>query len=325
MKIFKTIRETLFISSSTSISKSRKTQYQTVLWSIVIIHFLGLGIICYFAWSIKDQGNYIIVVSSLLECIGFISGLFLFILSLKSEVLVSQTYEFAAATAQASTHSFSDFKKHIEWLIEFLSPEKFNNSKTNLCLTVSTPIYGIGDSLESASMFTKYLESWVELYEMIKHPMGDKPNVELSIWTIEENIKTFKNNNDDWKKQETVELISRFANLLKRLKTLRDKNFINFNLFYTDRSDTRIFMAHAPSDRKYGGLLVLFSPLTVSSVKHKGWCLTGFSFNEEKGYENVYNFNYRLMYRDHEKSNRIDMVEELEDPIKWLKNHYGIE
>lgn len=325
--MFRKIRETLFVSSNINIDINRKREYYFVLGWIVGLHILGLICVLIYSTVVADENNsYLMVVCALLQVVSFVSGLFLFVLSLKSETLIAQTYKFAAATAQASTHTFTDFKEHLAWLVESLSPESYNSTQPNLMISVSTPVYGIGDGINSASLYLKYFESWVLLYEQIKTANHNKPNIELCVWNKEDNINTFKNNFSDWSSDEKKKKIIEYANLLSRLNKLHIKGFINLQLYFTDRTDTRIFMASCEQERKYNGIMVVFSPLTESAVKNQGWTLAGFSFWEQKSFKNVYNFNFRLMHRNHEEGNgRLNQVELLKDPVKWLNNHYGLE
>jgi hypothetical protein len=294
---------------------------------VIGLHILGLAIVAILAYrwyGYHTLSEFLKHISEYLHYVAFISGLFLFVLSLKGEVLVSQTYEFASSTAQASSHQFDDFKSHLEWINEFISPAKFESHSTNLTLSISTPIYGIGVSKENASLFLDYFESWVENYERIKAIPNERPTIELSVWDKSENVKTFTENYTEEQNQEKHDLIVRYSALLKRMTDLRRNGFVNFHLYFTDKSDARLFMAHTPGTQKYSGLFVIFTPLNPTAVTRDGWTLTGFSFSEEKGYQNSLNFNFRMTHRDNEVE-RIDRVNTIKDWSEWLLDHYGLQ
>jgi|GEM_PF-5353524 len=327
--MFKKLVETLFLTKSTTLAESRRIHYKYTLSVIVLLHLTGIivvGVLTRRWYGAQNWRDYLAHMADYLNYVVFASGLFLFLLSLKSEVLVSQTYEFASLTAQASSHQFKDFKDHLEWVNEFITPSKFKNQRPSLIVTVSTPIYGIGVGVEEATLYLSYLESWVVCYETMRSmPLpNETPKVELAIWDKDQNVSTFTVNYTKEENEKKYDLIRRYSDLMTRLYKLHSKEYIDLKLFFTDKSDARIFMACSSNPRQYAGLFAMFTPLSVQSVTKTGWTLTGYSFWEEKAYENNANFNFKLTHRDPEK-NRVNQVDCIQNCNQWLTEHYGLQ
>jgi len=147
MSVLRDLSETFYVGRGEVINPKRRKKYKFVLWVVVAVHFVGfwLAIAAVF-WS-KALFNVAIVtpeilaVCSLLQLVTLTSALFIFFLSLRSEVLVSQAHELTVALTPTFSLAFGPdgpaaFQDHIAWLKDNLSPDKFPGQPT-VAFTVS--------------------------------------------------------------------------------------------------------------------------------------------------------------------------------------------
>lgn len=327
VKAFRRTFRALFLTPG-EVSDLRHRQYRSVLWVIIGLHVMGIVTAAILTKYYRGHEQGFAYFSSMLQIVGVLSGLFLFIIALKSEVIVSQTHEFAVSTAQATTHNFSTIHANVQWLNEHLTKEKFPNVPLRLFTSVSTPLYGIGEVGEDAATeFIKYVRTWVEHFQAQPSGSADPPVWEFAIWAPEVHKLTFQSPNYAWadetKDKHKVKLIDEFGDLLQRIYQLRAERRLDFRFYFTDKSDARVFLVK--SDKvHFGGLIVMYSPLTADSVKNKKWSLTGFSFNQEEAFRHMSYFNQRLQHTVHDGSENENQVKVLKEAKTWIRVHYGI-
>ncbi len=322
--MFRYFLDTFFISRS-ALSASRRRHYLTALLTISVLHVAGCLAAWYFTPSLtKPDEKQILILCSLLQLVSLASGFFLFVLSLKSEVLVSQTYEFAAAATQSASHQFRTFTSHLEWLLDNLTPERYPNAPVHLYTSISTPLYGIADGHQAAELYLRFFEAWVAYFEGLPADVDETPVWELAVWNQEDNRAIFNKTVCKWDDPESQRLLTKYAVLLARIWDCHKANKLELRLYFTDPSHSRLFMVKAGRDR-YCGLVVMFTPLTAATIQNNGWSLVGFSFHEARAYSNIVHFNRCLQNRHlHAQGRRSDESDALADPAKWLRKHYEI-
>jgi hypothetical protein len=257
-----------------------------------------------------------------LQGLSVASGLLIVFLSLKSEVLIAQTYEFAVSASQAASHKFGTFIEHIAWIKDNLSPERFPEIQ-KICLSVSTPIYGVGAQDGSAVEFLDYLESWINHFEKTSpHNNPSPPIWEFAVWNKKDNTTTFGKDHFAWEDETSKKAMAHFSILLERMYKLHCERRIELRLYFTDISHSRLFLIQTKSET-CAGLLVLFTPFTPSAIKSKKWILVGFSFRDSQAFQNISRFNLLLQEQDHTLARPINQVDVLAAPDEWLKEHYG--
>jgi hypothetical protein len=325
-KAFQRTFRALFLTQG-EVSDLRHRNYRSVLWVIIGLHVLGFIAAAALTKYYRGHEQGFAYFSSMLQILGVLSGLFLFIIALKSEVIVSQTHDFAISTAQATTHNFSSIHANVQWLNEHLGKDKFPNVPLRLFTSVSTPLYGIGETeMDAAKEFIKYVRGWVEHFKAQPAGSADPPVWEFAIWSPDIHKLTFQKPNYLWddRDKNKVPLIEEFASILQQIHTLRIERRIDFRFYFTDKSDARVFMVK--SDKvHFGGLIVMYSPLTPDSVHNKKWALTGFSFNQEEAFRHMSYFNQRLQHTIHDGSEPVNHVGLLKDAKAWIRVHYGID
>lgn len=323
--MLKTLERIFLLTKHSNIDLKKRKYYYIVIATILIINLVGVLGFGFIAWFFNQDSKSEVLVhlSSYLNFITFFSGILIIVLSLKNEVIGSQALDFASHTSQARSHEFKSFRAHLDWIKQNVSTNYHDSSVTNLAITVSTPIYGFGVGQEVANSFLDYIESWIDQYKRMKDFPNSPPTVDLAVWNRADNIEIFTNSKNEDEMSGLYKLIDRYAALLSDLRALDKKGYIKLGLYFTDKSDIRIFKAHTIGSEKYSGLFSFFTPLTASSVKHSGWSLTGFSFSEEKGYRDCNKFNRSLITYDHDNGPKNE-VKRLDNPKKWLLDHYGV-
>jgi hypothetical protein len=319
----KVLKETFFIPKTGALNRARHRAYVTALWTIVVLHLVVVGAtIGATIYRNDNTQNVIAYFFTLLQGLSIASGLLIVFLSLKSEVLIAQTYEFAVSATQAASHQFEKFIEHITWLKDNLSPDRFPETQ-KICFSVSTPIYGIGAQDGSATEFLDYMESWVKHFEESSTPDDPNPPIwELSVWNKEDNTVTFGTTHFCWSEDLAQTAKKRLPKLLTRMYKLHCDRRIELRLYFTDVSHSRLFLIQTKTE-KCAGFLVLFTPLTTSAVTTRNWILVGFSFRDTLAFQNISRFNLRLQKQDHSLARPVNQVDVLRDPDKWLNEHYG--
>jgi hypothetical protein len=325
MGITKVLKETFFIPKSGSLNRARHRAYVTALWTIVALHFIVACATLFATFYRNDNDqNAIAYFFTLLQGLSVASGLLIVFLSLKSEVLIAQTYEFAVSATQAASHEFETFTEQIAWLRDNLSPDRFPETQ-KICFTISTPIYGIGAQDGSVIEFLDYLESWIKHFEDNASRDNPSPPIwEISVWNKNDNIATFGTNHFSWDDPLAITAKSRFSKLLERMYCLHRERRVDLRLFFTDVSHSRLFLIQTKTE-KCCGLLVLFPPLTPSAITTKNWILVGFSFRDVQAFQNISRFNLRLQRENHALARPENKVDVLSAPDFWINDHYGLQ
>lgn len=296
----------------------------------MVVHIIGISCLGYYSFrtlNTEDELRQIRALqlgyfATLLQFIAVISSFLLMLLSLKSEAMISQTYELAANATQATSQKFNSFKAHIVWLKDHLSPRQFPDAR-NVSIMVSTPAYGIGADVDSAKEFVDYFESWVRHFG--DHDQGSsRPTLQLTVWQAENNRRTFGIGvpKYDWTDKERLAVLQKYSETLKQAYALHDSHRINLELYLTGESHIRLFLVDTGT--RCAGLSIQFSPLTPPAIEHDGWGLVGFGFRSREAYENVAAFASKLQNSPQGKGRPLNKVDELRTPAKWLKRHYGL-
>jgi hypothetical protein len=323
------LAEVFFVKKTEGLSKDRFASYRKVFWIIIILHiFLFIACIAvtiYLSRPDATVGEKLNSFFTLMQCISILSGLLVVCLSLKSEMLISQTYEFALASSQAKTHQFDSFEEHITWLRNNLSPVQFPELEL-LSMAVSTPLYGIGvnDGNQQQDEFLDFLQSWVTHFKTTSPKELSRPTVELTVWSKEDNISTFGAMNLKWNSPPLSDSRTRFCNLLNDMYQLHVDRKINLRFYYSDQSHVRVFLAKSQNSHKFTGLMAMFTPLTKSAIEKRKWRLLGFSFWDADAFENILQFVRILQIRNHTRSIPQDLVTSLSRPEEWFAKHYGL-
>lgn len=319
-----------FISNDKSLSKSRRSAYLTTLAVVLGLHVLGVVVAWYFVFKMHPTDEdlkttislQIGLFATLLQIVSLASGILIILLSLKSETIISQTYELTAKSTQATSLRFPNFVDHIIWIKDHLSPRQMPDA-TKICVSVSTPLYGIGADLESASEFIDYISSWIEHFEK-QETKSNRPQIELTFWSSGINKSTFQNAvKESAKPTEIHALLTKYAEVLQRAHRLHQQYTIDLSLFKTGESHGRLFLVRTPTER--AGLTILFSPLTANAITHRGWGLVGFSFRNHEAFENVYEFNRKLQSSSIGVGRPSDHVHDLAKSKEWLYRQYGFQ
>lgn len=324
--MLKLLQETFFLPKPSTLSRARHKAYKTALITIVALHLVFFALVgtatYYKPASVADPVSYFF---TLLQIVSIASGIVVIFLSLKSEVLISQSYDLALSSSQTTSHTFADFKQHLSWLKQNISTERFPEVD-RLVWSFSTPLYGIGDDGQTALEFLEYLESWVDHFE--KSPSVEstqRPRWEITVWDQESN-KIFKDlflKNARRSDKEKLSLVDKLASCLERLYKLYSERRIDLFLHYSAVSHARIFFVEGRS-KSCHGLICLFSPLTPSAISSRKWMIVGFSFRDDTSLVNIHRFNERLQQPSFEDARPINHVDALKQPRVWILSHYGI-
>jgi hypothetical protein len=273
----------------------------------------------------------ILAVCSLLQLVTLTSALFIFFLSLRSEVLVSQAHELTVALTPTFSLAFGPdgpaaFQDHIAWLKDNLSPDKFPGQPT-VAFTVSNPLYGIAVSVEVAKQFVDYFRMWVDHYAVGK-PSAEPPVWKFAVWKAEDSSRVFGTDISQCWTDGGLALLEEFARQLYRAYELSSKGIIDFHLYEIDRSDARVFTVH--TSQKWGGLFVTFSQLATSAVTSGKWRMAAFGIQDQKAFSHLANFNQQLYYNDVlgpravRLDNRVEELGDLKSCINWLRRHFTL-
>jgi hypothetical protein len=312
------------------ITNELQNYYRTVRAVIIGVHLFGFSIAallayCYRSWN--NQTAFFVLMCGFLQLLSIASGFLIVMLSLRSEVLVTQTNKNASSVSQATSHTFKSFDAQFQWLRENLSPRSFSDSQTlELSFTVSTPLYGIGVDAAKARIWVDYFKNWVEHFETMEPDNPSAPKWEITFWETKANIAVFKHRryNKDWAEKDYPNLIEEFAALLQRVFQLAKTRRVDVRLYLSAGTHARLFMAHAGA--RYSGLAVYFTPLTDTAVEFEKWRIIGYSVREAKAYEDMARFNWSLHFNDdHQKVSPDNHVSVLADARGWLRSHYGLE
>jgi len=313
------------------ISSRLSGEFRNWFRNIVIFHlaaFVAASVAAYY-WPLADNASgffpRLLVLASLASLIPLFAGLLILWTTLRSEILIRQTYDSSQLLSRATTHAFSDFESHIVWAKTYVSPEHFPSRKISLSMAFSTPVYGLAvkDSGKSALLFMDYLEEWVSHFEKMPLHAAERPTWDICLWGKEPHLKTFAGKaidpdaNADHKKY-----ILRFCDICKRIYRLSVNRQVTCNLYFSDETHTRWFFLKE-DDERIVGLLALFSPLSASAIKNGKWGIVGFSFRDREAYEHLAHFYIRLQSQDFEVSAE-NKIECFKSPEQWLADHYGM-
>jgi hypothetical protein len=295
------------------------------VWKVLLVSILLVSLLLGFIWwlgSVNTSGrdpinDVFMVVGTVASVVGLIFSVWITFLSINSEAALRESLALTRKSTSSQTHLFDHFYEHIGWLEENLHPGKFSNHGLRLHFSISTFAYGIGvlgseltkdqNGLEktSAWRFCEFLESWISFLET-KTKSSDPPNVHITLWDKEERSRVF----DDGTMADEpppvqiqnarLNVINRYRVIASRLIDLRSANKLNLSIVYSNMSDTRLFLVK--DSQSFQGLMVIFTPLSQSSIKHAGWRVCGLSVNDEKGYTQLHQFFSRLALRDHDPS-----------------------
>jgi hypothetical protein len=315
--------------NSLSLSSRIRLHFKGYFISILLVYLLAFFTsftLVYFFQKANQEKHFSEHVGLFVTIFGFsstVSSLLILWSSIRSEALAKQAYDFVSKTTKVNTFHYNSFSEHLEWVSEHLSHEKYPSRNIKICISISTPIYGLADSLESADIFLKFLESWTSHFENMHHTGSDMPEIELCFWKKEPHISTFcRKAIKIATNPESRKRFDQLSNILDRIYNLHKDSRISCRLFFSDETHTRWFFIKENSNI-YAGLLVVFSPLTQSSILNKNWTLVGFNFSDKESYDNLTSFNLRLQHEDHSKG-RENRVELLSDAKGFLKTHYDL-
>ena len=265
------------------------------------------------------------IFSSLASLIPLFAGLLILWTTLRSEILIRQTYDSSQVLSRATTHAFPDFESHVVWAKTYVSPEHFPSRRIVLSMALSTPVYGlaVNDSGKSAELFLDYLEEWVRHFEKMPHHAPERPTWEICLWGRDPHLRTFFGKAIDPDTNPLHKrLIARYALICKRIYILSVNRQVTCNLYFSDETDTRWFFLKEDDDRIVG-LLAIFSPLSASAIKNKKWGIVGFSFRDKEAYDHLTRFYIKLQSQDFEASAE-NKIECFKSPEGWLADHYGM-
>ncbi len=331
----------VFFIRKESITGERRSRYRHLIFGIIIVHLFGLS--CCIFYSVITASPPITSISifdrfiATTQIVALAVSLMLLLLSFKGEALQAQTFELVAQTSRSTTHAFTCFTEHIIWLRKNITPERYWNYPLHLFTSVSTPAYGVAATVPDLMVggtkqtenrdergldeFIEYCNEWIAHFQRQPARSAIKPTWEIAVWEPDANRSAFGHK---LKQRGALAHLVKFAAVLEKIRKLHVEERVNVSLFYTDRSDARVFMVSSGGN-SYGGLLVTFTPLTPSAIMHNGWILTGVSFTDREAFENIAKFNSSLQRRDHDPENpRRNFIEELSDPYRWLEKHYGL-
>lgn len=329
MTTFKTLGWLLGMEGGVSLKAERRTRVRILIALILLVHVVG-AIVAWFvaghfaAPALQEKRELLTIFIHLLSLITLAVGFLILVVSTINEAFLRETHELTQRTTRAATHQFSTFLEHILWVCDNLSPSRFASKYVHLHLSLSTPVYGIAADLESAKRFLTYIEGWIAHFETLPRNNPEKPVWELAVWDAEANQGTFGGLAKGFPADpERIGFVRRFADQCRRIYDLKRTGRIDFKLFLTDQSDARLFFVSDSKSDTYGGMLVVFSPLTESSIEEKQWCLVGFSFNDVDGFRNISVFNQKLQTQDYADAPK-DKADLLKEPERWLERQYGM-
>ncbi len=268
----------------------------------------------------------IAVFASVFAVTQVVTNLLILNSSIKTEAIARQNFEFSKGMSRTTTHHFETFRDHILWVKENIDSTNYPNKGIHLYTSVSTPLYGLAadDDNKSANDYLEYLEEWVEHFRSTPKS-SELPVWELCFWNQESHINTFsKKSIDPDNKQPQRELLKRFKNILDDIYELSIEQKVDCRLYFSDESHTRWFYLKT-SDQQHIGLMVVFSPLTESSLMSEKWELIGTSFYDSNAYKNLTRFNTRALQIQNHGALKESQLSVLSDSAGWIKQHYGME
>lgn len=227
-------------------------------------------------------------------------------ISERNHATITDAYEFARKTTQSQTHLFHEFDEHLDWITKYLSPKNFSGVNTELYLGISTLCYGIGsidkeienqrrlnNHVDKTSLsvfrFLNFLESWTKHIEA--NGLNQTSIVHLTLWQPQIHANVFEKyyTKASINAQQYIrEAIHQLEQVLVKLIDLYNSNYLTFDLFETDKSDSRLFLAN--DGIEYHGLMTIFTPLSEYSLEKKEWQLCGLSINNRQGFNQLKNF-----------------------------------
>lgn len=311
-----------------SLSPQRRTALRRFLGCIILGHFLAFILSWYFARLListdeRSRELYVLFLH-ILSLFAFIIGMFILMLSAINESLAKESLALTRQTSHTEAIKYNKFITHLNWLKDNLNPSQFNSRNINLTIAISTPLYGIAVGSEEANKFFGFMEEWIEHFESLPENNSYRPVITFTVWDADCHSAEFRDPINRIKDApEQRKLMTLFAALLKRLYDLCATNRAYVHLHYSDRSDTRIFLVSDEKSGSYGGMLVVFSPLTHSVDENDKWHLVGFSVSDRQGYDSVEYLHQRLQRKKFNKM-ATDHIEELKDSKAWLCKQYKL-
>lgn len=305
----------------------RKVLRRFIAW-IFLGHIVGLLLSWYFAkyflsFNEHDREFYVLFLH-VLSLVAFVIGMAILILSAVNESLAKETLSLTQQTSHTEAIKYEKFITHLNWLKDNLNPSQYNSNTVNLTIAVSTPLYGIAVGSEEATKFREFLEEWIEHFESLPENNANRPTFTLTVWDADSHSTEFNDpikrikDNSERKKQMTL-----FANLLKRLYDVCASNRAHVRLNYSARTDIRVFLLSDIKSNTYGGMLIVFAPLTHSINENDKWHIVGFRVSDHQGYDSIEFLHQRLQRVEFDKIAE-NHIEELSDSKAWLCKQYKL-
>jgi len=269
------------------------------------------------------------IAGSIVTIAGFVVSLFIWDAAKRADIASQIMHNLAVRTSQSQAYLFSSFSEHIKWLKSNLSAAAFTSKRVELSIAISTPLYGVGSRVDSASaaaaidcfrdvdIFLDWLEQWLDTFEGLPH--GVQSTLNIVIWPEETHKQVFEQSLRRLPVTDLSQRFSRLVSLFRRADALSKIGKIAFNLNVSGPSDTRLFIVQSADEAR--GLKAVFTPLTESAIENQGWEVSGYSVWSPSGGAQMRHFFHALRKSDYSMK-AVDVSQSWESAEAFLLKYF---